>query len=279
MKTSPVYQFVFRVLAVFALTAGLFLGTEGGSSAQDETIGTPEHPIKILFTPYVDAQVILDGGEVMVNYLQQVTGLIFEINVPLSDAATVEEMCASPDDSMGFLPGFSYVLANDLCGVDVSYKAIMYGWDVNWSEILVPRDSTIQSVADLDGLTWGIPEYSSYSGYMTPMAMWNRAGITPGEVIETGGHSQAVMAVYSGAVDFATTYFSPPRKPAEDPAWQPGDDPDIPDNLVNDCGISQDGKLMCGEWRVMDARTMILSDAPDVVQKVRILEISPPGRK
>jgi len=275
MKTSPVFQFVFRVLAVFSLTASLFLGTESGASAQGE-IGSPEHPIKILFMPSVETQVILDGGQIMTNYLNQGTDLSFEVIVPSSFAATVEELCASPDDSMGFLPGFGYVLANDLCGVDVSYKAIRYGWDVYWSEILVPRDSDINSIADLDGLTWGIPDYGSASGYMAPLVMWAEAGITPGEIVETGGHPQAVAAVYNGEVDFATAYFSPPLKPEEAPPWQPGDDPDIPDDLVDDCVVTPDDKLMCGDWRVLDARTMIRESAPDVVQKLRILDISPP---
>jgi len=32
---------------------------------------------------------------------------------------------------------------------------------------------------------------------------------------------------------------------------------------------------MCGDWRVLDARAGLREEAPDVVQKVRILAISP----
>ncbi len=216
---------------------------------------------------------IIEVGGIVVNYLEQGTGLSFELNVSPSTAATVEDMCASPDDSMGFLHSYSYVLANRLCGVDVSFKAIRYGWDVNWTEILVRRDSAIQSVEELDGLTWGITVYDSNSSYMTPMAMWNRAGITPGDIIETGDHEQAVMAVYSGDVEFATSFFSPPIK---EPAWQPGDDPDVPDDLVEECAPNEWGQLWCDGYRVLDARTLISSEVPNVVQELRILEISPP---
>ena len=155
----------------------------------------------------------------------------------------------------------------------MSFKAIRYGWDVNWTEILVPRDSAIQSVDDLDGLTWGIPDYASFSGYRVPMSMWNQAGITPGEIIETGGHSQAVMAVYEGEVDFATSFLAllkeiPPGNPAMIQTSRK--------ICVEDCAPNEVGQLWCGDYRVLDARAMISSDvAPDVVQKVRILEISP----
>src|SRR5688500_1948462 len=121
------------------------------AGATDE-IGTEAHPIKVLFVPSVDAQVIVSGGEIMAQALNEATGLHFTVSVPTSYAATIEEMCASPTDSMGFIPGLGYVLANQLCGVDVEFKAVRFGWDVYWAQILVQRDSDIDSVEDLAGL-------------------------------------------------------------------------------------------------------------------------------
>jgi len=129
-------------------------------------IGSEEHPIKVLFVPSVDAQVIVSGGEVMANALHEATGLFFEVSVPTSYPATVEEMCASPTDTMGFIPGLGYAMANQLCGVDVAYKAIRFGYSVYWAQILVPRDSDIQTLADLNGKKWAYPEPSSTSGYL-----------------------------------------------------------------------------------------------------------------
>ena len=53
-----------------------------------------------------------------------------------------------------------------------------------------------------------------------------------------------------------------------------GDAPDIPDDMIADCGLNDEGKLYCGEYRVLDARSAIREEAPDVMQKVRILTIS-----
>jgi phosphonate transport system substrate-binding protein len=169
------------------------------------------------------------------------------------------------------------VLANELCGVDVAFKAVRFGLDSYYAQILVPRDSDIQSLEDLNGLSWGFPDVGSTSGYMVPLVMFQEAGITPGEQVETGGHNQAATALYNGSVDFATTFYSPPLKPEGEPAWEEGDPPEIPDELVESCAPTDDGEqLWCGDWRVLDARANIRTEAPDVIQKLRILTISPP---
>lgn len=239
-------------------------------------IGTKDHPIKVLFVPSVEAGVITSGGEIMAQALKEATGLEFVVSVPTSYPATIEEMCASPTDTMGFIPALGYVLANQLCGVDVAFKAVRFGWDVYWAQILVARDSPYQKLEDLNGKKWGYTEPASTSGYMVPLVMMQDAGIKPSESVETGGHPQSVKAVYNGEVDFSTSFYSPPLKPEGETAWKPGDPPDIPDDLVPSCAPNADGsKLMCGDWRVLDARANIRTEAPDVVEKVRILAISP----
>ncbi len=240
-----------------------------------EEIGTEAHPIKVLFVPSVDAQVIVSGGELMAQALNEATGLHFAVSVPTSYAATIEEMCASPTDSIGFIPGLGYVLANQLCGVDVGFKAVRFGWDVYWAQILVQRDSDIDSLDDLNGKKWAYPDAGSTSGYLAILPLLAENNVTPGETLEAGGHTGAVRAIYNGEADFASTFFSAPLKPEGEPEWQLGDEPDIPADLVESCAPSDDGsQLLCGEWRVLDARAGLREEAPDVIQKVRILTLS-----
>jgi phosphonate transport system substrate-binding protein len=238
-------------------------------------IGSPEHPIKVLFVPSVEADVITTGGELMAQALNEATGLTFEVSVPTSYAATIEEMCASPTDTMGFIPGLGYALGSELCGVDVAFKAIRFGYDEYWAQILVPRDSDIDSIEDLEGLKWGYPDPGSTSGYMVPLVMFNEAGVTPGEQIQTGGHPQASQALYNGEVDFATNFYSPPTDIDTGEAVFDPANPEIPADLVSSCGLNADGNLVCGNLRVRDARANIREAAPDVVQNQRILAISP----
>ncbi|NNF88289.1 MAG: PhnD/SsuA/transferrin family substrate-binding protein, partial [Acidimicrobiia bacterium] len=87
----------------------------------------------------------------------------------------------------------------------------------------------------------------------------------------------------NGEVDFGTTFFSPPLLPSGE-RWAPGDFPDVPDDLIPTCEVQRDGDhLRCGEdadgdglkdFRVLDARAGLRTEAPDVIEKVKILEIS-----
>jgi phosphonate transport system substrate-binding protein len=241
------------------------------------TVGTPENPIKVLFVPSAEAAIIVTGGELMAEALNEATGLTYEVIVPTDYSATIEEMCASPENTMGFIPGAAYVEASALCGVDVSFKAVRFGWGVYWAQILVPRDSDFTTIEDLEGKSWAFPDGGSTSGFRVPSLMFSEAGVTPGEQVETGGHTQAALAVYNGEVDFATTFFSPPLLP--DGNWDETMAPELADDIIATCGPNEDGdKLVCGtdgEYRILDARASARTDAPDIMQKVRILAISP----
>jgi len=242
---------------------------EAPAAATD--IGTEENPIQVLFVPSVDAGVIVSGGEVMAAALEEATGLKYEVevSVPTSYAATVEAMCASPENTIGFIPALGYVIANQKCGVEVGAAAVRFGWSAYWAQFLVARDSDYQTLEDLAGKKWAVPDLGSTSGYLYPSVMFQDAGIEPGEVVEAGGHPQAALAVYNGEVDFATTYFSPPLT---DPAWQPGDDPEPFDPM--EVALNEEGRTYAGDVRVLDARTAVMETAPDIFQKVRIMMLT-----
>lgn len=248
-------------------------------------IGSPEHPIKVLFVPSVDANIIVTGGEVMAQALNEATGLTFKVTVPTSYAATIEEMCASPTDTMAFIPGLGYAIASQLCGVDVAFKAIRFGYPVYWAEYIVARDSEFQTLADLEGATWGFGDQGSTSGYMVPFVELTEAGITPGEQVQTGGHNQTVTAVYNGEVDFGTVFYSVPLNPEGAPIFTYDDylagnitsleQYEVPAETIANCAPNEDAsRLFCDGFRVLDARANIRTEAPDVMQKVRILAIS-----
>lgn len=259
--------------------------TEVPTEVPEPAVGSPEHPIKVLFVPSVDANIITTGGQVMADALNKATGLTFEVSVPTSYAATIEEMCASPTDTMAFIPGLGYALASQLCGVDVAFKAVRYGYPVYWAEFIVARDSEYQTLEDLEGAKWGYGDVGSTSGYMVPLVMFQERDITPGEEVQTGGHNQTVTAVYNGEVDFGTVFYSVPLNAEGKSAFSyedyeagkvTDDMYEIPEESIANCAPDAEGKkLLCDGWRVLDARANIRAEAPDVMQKVRILAISP----
>ena len=236
-------------------------------------LGTADNPIKLLFVPSTNVDYMVESGDAIEELFADATGLVYEVSVPTSYAATLEEMCASPTNTIGFIPAMGYALANALCGVEPGVASSRFGWNVYWAQYLVARDSEFQTLEDLDGATWGYGETTSTSGYLVPLAQLNDLGVTPGEAVETGGHTASARAVYLGEVDFATTFFSPPLLP--EGTWALGDSPDIPDDLLAECAVTEEDRLFCGGMRVLDARAGIREEAPDVIQKVRILAISP----
>ncbi len=240
-----------------------------------EPIGTVDHPIKVLFVPSVETSEIVAGGDLLAAKLKEITGLEFVVTVPTSYAATIEEMCASPTDTMGFIPGLGYVLARQLCGVDVAAKAVRFGLDWYAAMVVVQRDSAYQTLADINGLKWAYPDPGSTSGYLYPILMFQDAGIEPGESVAVG-HTGAMNAVYQGDVDFATAFYSPPNiDGAALATWEPGDPlTDVPEDLIPVCVVNEK-TLICDNYEPRDARRNIRTDAPDVMEKLRILAVTP----
>jgi len=243
-------------------------------------LGTFENPIHIIYVPSVDAATIVAGGDLLHAALHDATGLFFKVSVPTSYAATIEELCASPDNTMAFIPGLGYALANQLCGATVGAKAVRFGLDWYAAMIFVKRDSEIQSLADLNGLKWAYPDAASTSGYMYPLYMLTQAGVVPSESFAAGNHDSAVRAVYNGEADFGTAFWSPANVDGVSLGVTLGADallnPDVPVELVDSCVVTEDGKqVLCENYEVRDARRNLRAEAPDVVQQVRILAVTP----
>ena len=247
---------------------------------EQAALGSEERPIQVLFVPSVDADVIVTGGEVLTQALEDATGFHYEVSVPTSYAATIEAMCASPDDTIGFLPALGYVLANERCGVQVGNAAVRFGLPWYAAQIVVRADSGIETLEDLNGKTWGVPSVTSTSGFLFPSAMFGDMGIEAGETVEAGGHTQAMLAVYNGDVDFATGFFSPPLLPNYDRAWTYGvDDPelwrDAGDAVRNEAGrVFVNGGPDEGGYRVLDSRAGASEAAPEIFAETRILALT-----
>jgi phosphonate transport system substrate-binding protein len=247
------------------------------TTAAGADIGSADNPIQILFVPSVSAEEIIAGGEILQSVLEEATGLSFEVSVPTSYAATVNEMCAGSDNTIGFIPATAYVLGNDLCDIEVAMKSLRFGFTEYWAEFIVPRDSTATTIADLAGLKWAYPDAGSTSGFLVPSGMFEQGGIVPGESFEAGGHSATVRAVYTGEAEFGTVFFSPSIDADDAVLWDGTTvNADVPDDLVDSCELDADGQIDCGGVFPRDARRNIREEAADVIQKVKILELSQP---
>jgi phosphonate transport system substrate-binding protein len=261
-----------RYLVVMLVVVALAMGMP--SVLGQGELGSEDNPIQVYFVPSAEAQTLIEGGEVLAEALTEATGLSFEVAVPTSYAATIEAMCADPEKSMGFIPAAGYVIGNERCDLEVHAAAVRFGWPFYWAQYIVRRDSDIYVLGDLEGRSWAYPDSASTSGFIVPSVELQAAGITPGEQVEAGGHNQAVLAVYNGDAEFATTYFSPPLTPGA--GWSVNDMPEPYDLTVEESFVTDEGRLFVGDTRILDARSAVAEQAPDVIDAIRIISISAP---
>lgn len=208
-------------------------------------LGSDDNPVKLHFVPSVDAKVIEENSKTFKEYLEKNTPYKFEITIPQSYVAVVEAFGTKRADVAAFNT-FGYILAHEKYGAEAKMTVLRHGLATYQSQFIVKADSGIKSLQDLNGKKVAFVEPASTSGYLLPLKTLKEKGITPKETVFAGKHDNVVSMVYQGQVDAGATFYSPPHK--------------------DDKGVEQ----------IEDARRLVLTQYPDVGQKVKILELSEP---
>ena len=201
-------------------------------------LGTRSNPIKIYFTPSVDAKRISFNAKALVNFLEKETGYYYRTAVPASFIAVVEAFGTSKVD-IAAINTFSYLMAHAKYGAEARLRIVRDNDQTSYKGQFITRyDSGIDSIQDINGRTFAYVDPSSTSGYILPKAMLNRMNIKPSETVFAMRHDNVVTMVYQGQVDAGATYYAPP-----DPAT--------------------------GE--ILDARMRVEKQFPDVAKKIKII--------
>jgi phosphonate transport system substrate-binding protein len=223
---KKVFALLFAALLVLGLAA---CGTSSDSGGDDKDGSDPEKLV-MGFVPSQDSDEIADTVKPLADKLSEELGVEVEGQVMTSYSALVEAM-GSNQVHIGFLPAFGYVLANEKHGVEVILKSERYGSGTYKAQYVVRADSDIESLEDMEGKTWAFPDLTSTSGFLFPAAQimdkFNVEDVQSGffsNTIEAGGHDNAIIAVYEGDADVATT-FDDARTTIEE------DYPDVMDKL------------------------------------------------
>lgn len=266
-----------RRIVVLVLVTVLALGTLG--LAQE--VGTRERPIVMLFVPSVLPAVIEEVGTQIAEALSEITGLYIKPVIAADYAAMVETMITAKEDTFGVPTTAQYPdITADNPKVHARLASIRYGYSFYYCDIYAPREKSFTSVADLEGTTWIYNYPGSASGYELPKGLFEAEGITFAGVVESGGHTNSVIALLEGQGDFCTGYGSPPIAPAwvsavaPDYRWEYGMDPElwVWDSANNDLyapGIR--GKVKDVRYAVSKA-TDAYGSYWDIVRKVGIVD-------
>lgn len=187
-----------------------FLSLIGFTTVQaEEALGSSKNPVRMLFVPSGEAQVILKGGEEIAELLQKETGLNIKASVATSYAAVIEAMGAGKGD-IGWLPPFSYVLAREKYDVELLYIVAHFGRPFYRGQILVRADSDIQTLGDLKGKSFAFVDPASTSGHLYPKTLLLKKGFNPETFFKqsrfAGSHNAVVLSVMKGEVDAGATY-------------------------------------------------------------------------
>lgn len=206
------------------------------SCNQESPLGTINNPIKLYFTPSVDADSIASNSVEFIKYLEDQTGLVFKTGIPTNYVAVVEAFGSKRAD-IGVMNSFGYIMANQKYGANAYLRVIRYGHDYYQGQIIAHVDSGIESVKDIQGKRFAYTDPSSTSGYMFPLKILKENNVKPSNTTFATKHDNVVTMIYQKQVDAGSTYYSPP---------------------------AEDGT-------VRDARGRVLTQFPDVLDKVKII--------
>ncbi len=198
-------------------------------------LGTEENPIVWAVVPSGETERVVAGFEEVSGMIFEETGLVVEPFVATEYAGVIEALCSDPPKAhMASLATFSYILAADKGCAEAALVSVRYGSAVYNGQIFVRGDSGIESITDLAGKTFCRPDPLSTSGWIIPSITLKAAGIDP--------DSDIAQIVDAGSHDASVAGVY---------------------NGDCDAGSSY-----------VDARGRIEEDYPDVMDVIKVIEIS-----
>jgi len=226
---------------LYILPTILFIIILSARELREGELGTISNPIKLYFTPSVDAQRITTNAKDLTDFLEEETGYYFITAVPASFIAVVEAFGTGKAD-IASINTFSYLMANEKYGAEAKLRIVRDGGEINYKAQFITRfDSGIENLSDIQGRTIAYVDPSSTSGFILPKAMLDKMGIKPSESVFAMKHDNVVIMIYQRQVDVGATYYAPPHPET-------------------------------GE--ILDARMRVKQQFPDVEKKIKIIGFS-----
>lgn len=216
----------------------IFMALASVRELNEGVLGTKSNPIKIYFTPSVDAKRITSNAKALVDFLEKETGYYFTTAVPASFIAVVEAFGTKKAD-IASINTFSYLMANHKYQAEARLRIVRDNNETTYRGQFITRyDSGIDSISELDNRSFAFVDPSSTSGFILPKALLDKKGVKPSETVFAMRHDNVVTMVYQKQVDAGATYYAPP-------------DP--------------------GNGAILDARMRVLKQFPDVEEKIKII--------
>ncbi len=195
-------------LAITVLAASMAFA---GGAQQGPELGTEENPVVWAFVPSGDTQQISAGGRAVADMIYDRTDIVVEASVATEYAGVIEALQSDPPSAhMASLATFAYVVAADRGVAEAELVAVRYGRPFYDGQIIAGADTGISSLADLEGKSFARPDPLSTSGWIIPSLTLRAAGVNPdtdlSRIVDAGGHTGVITAVYNGDVDAGASF-------------------------------------------------------------------------
>jgi len=193
-----------RRAILFATSWCLLAGLVGPAIAQADKL-------RLAFIPQENPEKLLGDIEAISSWLSREIGVPVEGFVTIDHAAAVEAL-RNGDADISFMGALPFVLAEAEIGAVALLSEIYQGKPSYTGRIFVRKDSDITSLRDLQGRDIAFADPISESGYLYPLAEFQRAGLIASldemgaffrRVYFAGGYQQAMQAMAEGLVDAA----------------------------------------------------------------------------
>jgi phosphonate transport system substrate-binding protein len=225
-----------KAVALYLITVLSFILTACTSNTE---VGTKKNPIKLFLIPGQDAQILEDNGKKVTEFLEKKTNLHFDIKVPTSYIAVVEAFGSKKAD-VAIMNTFGYILAHEKYGVEAKLMGIHFGQKYYQGQIIT-RKGHLKSLEDINGKKFAYVDPASTSGFLMPTDLMRKKNIKPKEFVFAGKHDTVIAMLYQKQVDAGATFYTPSKN-----------------------GVPQ------------DARKLVLTQFPDVFEKIEILKLTDP---
>jgi len=166
-----------------------------------------EGVLNVGLVPSEDPRVVVTDNQALLDHLHKALGMEVKPFVATDYNGVIEALRAKKLD-IALLGPFSYVLANQVAGVDAFALLETQKQGATYHSVIIARkDHGITSLKDLPGKTFAFVDPSSTSGHLFPKAALVKAGYNPdtmfSRMIFSGGHDASAVAVQNGKVDAA----------------------------------------------------------------------------
>jgi phosphonate transport system substrate-binding protein len=214
ISRGDIMKKLLAIALAICLVMALFAGCQGGGAIDPEVV-------EVQLIPSRDASVLDAQRKPLEDFLEAELDRDVRVTIATDYNALIEAM-ASEQVHVGLLATTAYVLAADEGAAEAILKSLRYDVDDNGnllydkplvsgykSQLVVHKDSGIESVKDLKGRKIAISSFTSTLGFVWPANLLADNGLDPETDVEwlnAGGHDNAVLAVFNGEADAAFTF-------------------------------------------------------------------------